>query len=129
MQDKPSASILLEAVSDFLLKEILPFVKDNEELSYKTLVSWNTLQILSREWKLSEKLLDEELQRLVGYFHKEEDYKKLSFSEKRKLWQNLGKELSLKIRNYKISNSKSVEWDLVKKSLRAKLEITNPKFL
>ncbi|MCX7998345.1 MAG: hypothetical protein N3A69_05250 [Leptospiraceae bacterium] len=73
MQDKPSAEILLETVSDFLLKEILSFIKDNEELYYKTLVSWNTLQILSREWKLSEKLLDEELQRLVSYFHNEEE--------------------------------------------------------
>lgn len=43
MQDKPTSADLLEAIQDFLMKEVLPQFKDKELLSYKTLVSWNML--------------------------------------------------------------------------------------
>lgn len=70
MQDKPTSADLLEAIQDFLMKEILPQFKDKEFLSYKTLVSWNMLGVVSREIRSGEELLDKELSRLVGILNK-----------------------------------------------------------
>jgi len=57
MQDRPDAPALLEAIGDFLMKEVLPAVKDSDSLSYKTLVSWNMLGVIAREFKDGERLL------------------------------------------------------------------------
>ena len=51
MQDRPDANTLLEAIQDLIIKEILPAIKDNDGLSYKTLVSWNMLGVIGRELK------------------------------------------------------------------------------
>lgn len=129
MQDKPNLDELLEAVSEFLMKEIFPLVKDNEELSYKTLVSWNTLQILAREWKLAEELMNEDISRLANYLQKENSSQQITFLQKKQVWKNLNQEFSKIIREKKISEPTSKEWKLVKQSLEAKLQISNPKFL
>ncbi len=129
MQDKPNFEELLEAVGEFLIKEILPIIKEDEELSYKTLVSWNTLQILAREWKLAEKLMEEDIQRLEKYLQKEENSFRENFLQKKQIWKNLNREFSEIIQRKKISEPNSKEWELVKQSLQAKLQISNPKFL
>jgi hypothetical protein len=129
MQDRPSANILLEAIADFLIKEILPITKDNDLLSYKTLVSWNMLEIISRELKYGEKFLTAELERLSSYLNKEDNFLTKTYQEKLELAKLWNKELSEKIREKKIFNPHSVEWNLVKLTLREKLEIANPKFL
>lgn len=70
MQDKPTSADLLEAIQDFLMKEVLPQFKDKELLSYKTLVSWNMLGVVSREIRSGEEALDKELGRLVELLDK-----------------------------------------------------------
>ena len=49
MQYKPENQDLLEAIAEFLRKDILTLVKDNDELAYKTLVSWNMLNVVIRD--------------------------------------------------------------------------------
>ncbi|EMO75353.1 hypothetical protein LEP1GSC127_1325 [Leptospira kirschneri str. 200801925] len=71
MQDKPTSTDLIESIQDFLMKEVLPQFKDKDLLSYKTLVSWNMLGVVSREIRSGEELLDRELNRLVKLLNKD----------------------------------------------------------
>jgi hypothetical protein len=105
MQDKPSAEELLVAIQDFLMKEILPAIKSDDLLAYKTLVSWNMLGIISREIQSSN------LNQL------------LSQSKSRDT------ELAERIRIEKFSIKDREIWEEVKNSLREKLEVANPKIL
>ncbi|EMY24304.1 hypothetical protein LEP1GSC115_2788 [Leptospira interrogans serovar Australis str. 200703203] len=70
MQDKPTSTDLIESIQDFLMKEVLPQFKDRDLLSYKTLVSWNMLGVVSREIRSGEELLDRELDRLAKLLNK-----------------------------------------------------------
>ncbi len=71
MQDKPTSTDLIESIQDFLMKEVLPQFKDRDLLSYKTLVSWNMLGVVSREIRSGEELLDRELDRLAKLLNKD----------------------------------------------------------
>lgn len=127
MQDKPKAEDLLEAVQDFLMKEILPEIRDNDLLAYKTLVSWNMLGVISREIRSEEETVTAELERiapLVG----ETIPPGLSFQEKRDLLARLSMNLAEKIRNERITDTNSLIWKTVKESVVAKLSIANPRF-
>mgnify|MGYP000995769991 FL=1 len=68
MQYRPDAPSLLEAIADFLMKDVLPAVKEHDALAYKTLVSWNMLGVVSRELKSAEPLLNDEIARLLSHF-------------------------------------------------------------
>jgi len=54
MQYKPENQDLIEAIAEFLRKDILTLVKDNDELAYKTLVSWNMLNVVIRDLEKEE---------------------------------------------------------------------------
>lgn len=71
MQDKPTSTDLIESIQDFLMKEVLPQFKNGDLLSYKTLVSWNMLGVVSREIRSGEELLDRELDRLAKLLNKD----------------------------------------------------------
>lgn len=88
MQDKPTSADLLEAIQDFLMKEVLPQFKDKELLSYKTLVSWNMLGVVSREIRSGEEALDKELGRLVELLDKSSVFP--STLNERKNWLMIG---------------------------------------
>ena len=129
MQDRPDINSLLEAVQDFLIKEIMPAVKDSDSLSYKTLVSWNMLGVIGREVRLGEKSSVAELERLKKILsHEDVNISTLSHSERLALAGRLNKILAEKIRQEKISIENREIWNLVKQGLSEKLEITNPKF-
>ncbi|MCB1177158.1 MAG: hypothetical protein KDK36_06215 [Leptospiraceae bacterium] len=129
MQDRPDAGNLLEAIQDFLMKEVMPAVKSNDLLSYKTLVSWNMLGVISREIKLGEVYLNEELKRLKEYLTSdviikpEDDY-----YSKMEVCKELNSRLVEKIREKKLTNKDKEVWNLVKQGLKEKLEISNPRF-
>ncbi|MCE9500914.1 MAG: DUF6285 domain-containing protein [Leptospira sp.] len=129
MQDRPDANILLEAIQDFLIKEVMPEVRGNDLLSYKTLVSWNMLGVISREFKSGEALLNKEIGRLVGFFQDD----KISgaantYQEKLQLCRQLNENLSQEIRQKKISVENREVWNLVRDSVKEKLEISNPRY-
>lgn len=127
MQDRPEASVLLEAIADFLMKEVLPAVKHSDALAYKTLVSWNMLGVVSREIKDAEGLLNNELERLANYLGKELSLPDTA-KEKARLAAELNGFLAEKIRTEKLTPSDSQVLAVVKQGLLEKLQIANPRF-
>ncbi len=104
MQYRPDAKDLILAVQDFLMKEILPLVEDKEDISYKTLVSWNMLGVLVREI--------------------ENGYSPTEVQEFRKSQTKL----SQKIRSEGISSPNSQAGIEIKERLRENLKIANPRY-
>ena len=49
MHNEPTIQQLFDALRDYLMKEIMPLCKDNQSLSFKNLVAWNMLGVMSRE--------------------------------------------------------------------------------
>lgn len=127
MQDKPSSTDLLEAIQDFLMKEVLPQFKDKDLLSYKTLVSWNMLGVISREIRSGEELLDKELLRLSKILKKATSFPS-TLNEKKNLANTWNLELRDRIRKEKLSIEDSEYWNHVKETVREKVEVTNPRF-
>ena len=127
MQYKPEAVDLLEAIQEFLLKEVMPSAKGDELLSYKSLVSWNMLGVVAREWKQEEELLGKEIARLEKYLGKESQLK-TSLAEKREYCQELNKEFANKVRAEKLSVEHKDAWELAKETLKERLSISNPRF-
>ncbi|MBF3376808.1 DUF6285 domain-containing protein [Leptospira borgpetersenii] len=128
MQDKPTSTDLLEAIQDFLMKEVLPQFKDKELLSYKTLVSWNMLGVVSREIRSGEELLDKELGRLVELLNKNLVIPP-TLDEKKNLAHVWNVELRDKIRREKLSSENSRYWNHVKETVKEKVEVINPRFI
>lgn len=133
MQDRPDAVSLLEAIQDLLMKEIMPAIKENEALSYKTLVSWNMLGVIGREFKQGEVLLDKEAERVLSIL-KENSVNAANYDnsnpylKKQEIVRELNSKLSELIKTKKISDPNSKIWLSVKESIKEKLEISNPRF-
>ncbi|TGM95521.1 DUF6285 domain-containing protein [Leptospira dzoumogneensis] len=127
MQDKPSATELLEAIQDFLMKEVLPEFRDKDLLAYKTLVSWNMLGVISREIRSGEELLDKELTRLSSLLKKKSEFPK-TWNEKKNLTSSWNEELRDIIRREKKSLEDTEYWKHIKESVIEKVEIVNPRF-
>ena len=134
MQDRPEANVLLEAIQDLLIKEVLPALKDNEAVSYKTLVSWNMLGVIGREIKYGESFIDQEIERVANFLRENSisfvttDTKYKNYLAKMELCRSLNEKLTDYIRKKKIANEDSALWSLVKESLNEKLKISNPRF-
>lgn len=127
MQDRPSSFDLLEAIAEFLIKEIYPAVKEDSLLAYKTLVSWNMLGVLSREEKQRDHLLRQELEELAALQNKKIP-DQLDGIIMKTLWKTWLEELTQRIRTNKIENTNSPEWHYVYESLKRKLIVSNPRF-
>ncbi len=125
MQDRPDAASLLDAIADFLMKDVLPVVKEKDALAYKTLVSWNMLGVVSRELRGAEPLLNAEIGRLLSHF-KDSRPRPESVAEKMALARDLNGKLSEEIRLRK--GDPSVHKELVKQMLLEKLSVSNPRF-
>lgn len=129
MQDRPDAGILLDAIQDFLIKEVMPFVKDNDALSYKTLVSWNMLGVVSRELKYGEEKVNAEINRLSAYLNSTQPINRdTTYNQKKEICRDLNQEFSNRIKEKKLSLRDTEAWSLAKKSLEEKIEISNPRF-
>lgn len=129
MQDRPTAPDLLSAISDFLIKEILPTLEGNDELAYKALVSWNMLGVVNREIQQEEEFVNRELARLESLLDSgfPED-KPETMAGKRELIDLLNHRLVGYIRSTKLTDPKSEVWSHVKTTLVEKLNISNPRF-
>lgn len=128
MQDKPQSWQLLEAIQSLLIKEVLPKVKDDDLLAYKTLVSWNMLGVVSREIQLGESIIDKELKSIIKLLNEKEPEKEINYKDKVDLALKLNDVLLNKIKLEKISDPSSEIWNHVKESLKHKLNVSNPKF-
>lgn len=127
MQDKPRAPELLEAVADFLIKEVLPAVKENDSLAYKTLVSWNMLGVVAREFREGEASARSEFARLAD-LSAANATPAVNYPELLEQLERMNAELSLNIRENGWSNKDSAVWAAVRETVREKLRISNPRF-
>ena len=127
MQYRPQNNDLIDAIQEFLLKEVLPFVKENDALAYKTLVSWNMLGVVSRELKNGRPLLEADATLLAELLGKKAE---VQTTGDRELWQQaqaLAKKAAQKVRAEQTMPG-SAEWHAVKKLLTDNLQISNPRY-
>ena len=127
MQDRPRGAELLEAVADFLMKEVMPAVKDNDSLAYKTLVSWNMLGVLSREFRDGESLAREEFRRLADILGTQDPVAS-TYPELLAQLELMNTELASRIRDGGWSSGDEAVWSAVRDTVRDKLRISNPRF-
>lgn len=128
MQYSPQSWELLEAIQTFLIKEILPEVKHDDLLAYKTLISWNMLGVVSREIQAGEGLLNKELRGLIHLLNTQNIRADLTIKQKIEIANALTHELTNKIQQENIADTKSDIWQFVKESLKYKLQISNPRY-
>jgi hypothetical protein len=127
MQYRPEHTDLIDAIQEFLIKEVLPFVKEQDALAYKTLVSWNMLGVVSRELKNGRPLLEEDARLLANLTGDKIDPQALG---DRELWQQtqaLAKKTARAIREKKAMPG-SGEWNAVREVLKHNLQISNPRY-
>jgi hypothetical protein len=127
MQYRPEHTDLLEAIQEFLIKEVLPFVKEQDALAYKTLVSWNMLGVVARELKNGRPLLEEDVKILAQIGGEQADVKNLGDTDLLKQAHTLARSAAQKIRAQK-SLPGSAEWHQVKELLKHNLQIVNPRY-
>lgn len=127
MQYRPEHTDLLEAIQEFLIKEVLPFVKEEDMLAYKTLVSWNMLGVVGRELKGGRPLLEEDARLLASLTGQNADFKGMGDRELLKQTHELARAAAQKIRAQK-SQPGSAEWKAVKEVLKHNLQVSNPRY-
>jgi len=146
MQDKPTSTELLEAIQDFLMKEIMPTVKDKDLLSFKTIISWNMLGVIIREIKQEEPLLAKEFSSIISLLGEKEknllsqnpklsnfnlnspDLSELSLIEKKEILLKANELLAKTIREEKILPSNKEVYHHIMETLKDKLSISNPRY-
>lgn len=127
MQYRPEHTDLIDAIQEFLIKEVLPFVKEQDALAYKTLVSWNMLGVVSRELKNGRPLLEQDAASLATLAGENVNVQTLG---DRALWQRaqaLAKTAAQSIRAKKTMPG-STEWNTVRQVLKHNLQISNPRY-
>ncbi|GBF51447.1 hypothetical protein LPTSP4_29840 [Leptospira ryugenii] len=133
MQYRPNAKDLLIAIQDFLMKDLLPKLENEELLSYKALVSWNMLGVISREWEKEESFVDSEIQSLTSLSELQSELIKLESNsmgniEKSRFLSEQYAHLAKLIREKKIDDCHSEIWKITKNHLKNNLSISNPRF-
>lgn len=127
MQYRPEHTDLLEAIQEFLIKEVLPFVKEEDALAYKTLVSWNMLGVVARELKNGRPLLEQDAALLASIAGTPVDIPALGDRDLLKTAHEISRSAAQKIRDKKISLG-SDEWAKTKELLKHNLQISNPRY-
>ncbi|TGM46904.1 hypothetical protein EHQ92_02945 [Leptospira biflexa] len=152
MQYRPDAKELLSAIQDFMMKELLPKLEGDDILSYKTLVSWNMLGVIAREFDsteytntwldiLASKLSISELEKKYSI----DTFRNLSKKERYQILYEWNQDLARAIRETSVHsqmnethsndhstkldiNPKGNVWTLVKSQLKENLSVSNPRF-
>lgn len=139
MQDRPEAGELLDAIGEFLLKELIPYLNKEKQdaLSFKALVSWNMLSVLNREGSLAPAQLVSELTELSGVLKDDELAGRLkvaatenkSDAERREVLTSGLEALVGQIRrDPKSARPGTPEWQFAREYLKNQLAIVNPRF-
>lgn len=127
MQYKPTNQDLLEAIAEFLRKDILSYVKENEDLAYKTLVSWNMLNVVARDIEKEEEILIKEIEEISEILDISCEIPATLKQKKEKLKELLGI-LCDKIQKEEIYDKNHHYWQFTKRFLIRNLSISNPRF-
>lgn len=133
MQDRPGEGELLEATAHFLSEEIAPLVADNPRLRFRLLIAINVLNIVMRELKDSDPLLQAEWQRLTALSGQTEASPPCHPQELEAAIQSYNQELCARIRQGEADQEQSGWTEQLVAHLEAtvaeKLQIANPRFL
>jgi hypothetical protein len=128
MQDLPSASELVEAVREFLERDIFPVVDGRAK--YHTRVAMNVLGIVQRELEQSPVADPKEragLEALLGGSAEAEAGTERELAQETLL--DLNQALASKIREGTVPASREEIVAHLRETLRDKLEIANPRYL
>jgi len=134
MQYRPDAKDLILAIQEFLLKDLIPKLEDEDLLSYKTLVSWNMLGVLSRELEKETDFNSKEWKNLLelpcgeGLPRDINDFERLPSKMRREFLKEAYFNMAKELRKSKNSNTDSKEWQILKEQLQDNLAISNPRF-
>lgn len=125
MQDRPTALELLEAVREFLEKDVMPEVDGRRR--FHTRVAINVLGIVARELEHEEEAIRDEWQRLARLFESAGE-PPATLAAAREAVRELNTELSRRVQEGEFD----VRWKEVFEALRAtvaeKLAIANPRY-
>ncbi len=124
MQDRPTAPELLDAVREFIATELLPTVGD-ARLRFRTLVAANLLDMLRRELVLEPALLRAEWERLTALLG---DAGPPPPNE-RELAAAVAAQHAILCTLIREGRAPSGTFTALTHSVRAKLEIANPRYL
>ncbi len=114
-QDRPTAAELVEAVRDFLESEVQPSLEGR--LSFHTRVAVNALGMIARELRLGPDLDAAEGARAAALLgHGGEP-------------REMERELASQIRDGSLDDRRAEVRDHVRQTVRAKLEVANPRYL
>ena len=114
MQDRPTAAELLEAIREFLDRDVRPVV--DGRIAFHTRVAVNALGILERELRLGPELDAAERARLAALLGHDADLPTLTA------------ELARRIRDGSLDDRRDEVVAAVRESVRAKLQIANPDY-
>ncbi len=124
MQDRPAAPELLDAVREFMATELLPTVGD-ARLRFRTLVAANLLDMLRRELALEPALLRAEWERLTALLGDAD----LSPANERELAAAVAAQHAILCTLIREDRAPNDTFTALTHSVRAKLEIANPRYL
>lgn len=124
MQDRPSASELIDAVRGFLEHEIAPSLRDHR-LRFRTLVAMNALGIVDREMKLVDEALSGEYERPLSLLGLVESRPEVTAALRKRVLE-LNRELAGHIRSGHVPDE---TLDHVRQTVRDKLRVASPKYL
>jgi hypothetical protein len=119
VQDLPTAAELVEAVREFLEKDIFPALEGRPQFHMR--VAMNVLAIVQRELEQSQRADAEERARLVALLSRGAD-SGASLSD-------LNAELAARIRDGSLDAPREELVDHLRETLRDKLAIANPKYV
>ena len=126
MQYRPDNVDIIEAIQDFLKKEMLPYLKDDEMLSYKALVSWNMLGGIARELRHGRKLLEADCNAFAAILNEKTSIEGMGDKALLELTHRLARTVAQKIRKDKTRQGEI--WNIIKSVLQHNLEISNPRY-
>lgn len=115
MQDRPTATELLEAIREFLEQDVMPAVEGR--VQFHSRVAINALGMLEREVRLGPDLDAAEQDRLAALLGHDADLRTLTT------------ELATRIRDGSLDDRRDEVIGAVRDSVRAKLLVANPDYL
>ncbi len=130
MQQRPTRTVLLQAIARFLVAEAYPGIPD-KRLNFRVLIAANLANIVAAEMESGQELVDEEVARLAELMPDVAAGRERAQSEahRRELLLDLSRELAARIRDHRLSASdKRRAWEHVRETLRRTLAIDNPRF-
>jgi hypothetical protein len=119
VQDLPTAAELVEAVREFLERDVFPVLEGRRQ--FHTRVAMNVLGIVQRELEQSNRADTGERERLVALLGRDPD-SNASLAD-------LNQELAAGIRDGSLAAPREELLDHLRETLRDKLAIANPKYL